>query len=236
MIALPFNDYSCLGSITEVIAELVENQDPVITELAQQHSTREGLIAYIRGLPQRDDDGEKDDGPKVEACAPPQRLRIPAADPNCVEARRALPRGCRDHRSEAGAPARDARHTRGHAHVPTRERRPGDPRSARYAELSRLRRRGREARAFHDRSARRARMDDPARRTQRRRHPQWSEPRAASAQCGDSTRRGGHRAEARRDLLDRVDVFDRRARRAPLGNQGARDGSHDRARDRRGRG
>ena len=124
VIALPFNDYSCLGSITEVIAELVENQDPVITELAQQHSTREGLIAYIRGLPQRDDDGEKNDGPKVEACAPPQRLRIPADDPNCVE-RAAL--------YLAVAEIIDPKPVRqlatldtpvGHAHVPARERRP----------------------------------------------------------------------------------------------------------------
>jgi hypothetical protein len=42
-------------------------------------------VTYIRGLPQRDDDGEAKDGPKVETCEPPQRLRIPAEDPNCVE-------------------------------------------------------------------------------------------------------------------------------------------------------
>ena len=85
MIGLPFNDHKCLGSITEVVAELVATEDPVIVELAHNHRTTEGLVKYIRSLPQRDDDGERRDGPKVEACEPPQRLRIPAEDPNCVE-------------------------------------------------------------------------------------------------------------------------------------------------------
>jgi hypothetical protein len=85
VIAVPFNDVDCLGSITEVVAELVKNQDPVIAEIAAQHPTTKSLIAWIRTLPQRDDDGEDDDGPKVDVCRPPQRLRIPASDPNCVE-------------------------------------------------------------------------------------------------------------------------------------------------------
>lgn len=84
MIGLPFNDLRCLGSVTEVIAELVTNRDAVIVELASKHASTEGLADWIRGLPQRDDVGEKNDGPKVEACEPPQRLRIPAADPNCL--------------------------------------------------------------------------------------------------------------------------------------------------------
>jgi hypothetical protein len=85
VIALPFNDHKCLGSITEVIAELVATQDPVIIELAKRHQTTDGLIAYLRSLPQRDDDGEPHDGPKVETCEPPQRLRVGADNPNCVE-------------------------------------------------------------------------------------------------------------------------------------------------------
>lgn len=85
MIGLPFNDLTCLGSITEVAAELVTNRDVVITEIAEKHATTESLAAWIRGLPQRDDDGDKDDGPKVDECKPPQRLRLPAPDPNCVE-------------------------------------------------------------------------------------------------------------------------------------------------------
>jgi len=85
MIGLPFNDLRCLGSIIEIVAELVTNRDPVIVEIAGKHSTVEGLAEWIRTLPQRDDDGDDEDGPKVDACKPPQRLRIPAPDPNCVE-------------------------------------------------------------------------------------------------------------------------------------------------------
>ncbi len=85
MIGLPFNDLRCLGSITEVIAEMVKHGDPVLAELAGKYPTTANLAAWIRTLPQRDDDGENKDGPKVELCDPPQRLRIPAPDPNCVE-------------------------------------------------------------------------------------------------------------------------------------------------------
>jgi hypothetical protein len=85
VIGLPFNDLRCLGSITEVVAELVAHRDEVIVQLAADHRTTAGLAEWIRTLPQRDDDGVRGDGPKVEACRPAQRLRIPAADPNCVE-------------------------------------------------------------------------------------------------------------------------------------------------------
>ena len=85
MITLPFNDHTCLASISEVIAELVRNEDPVIVALAQRHPTTQSLVRWIRSLPQRDDNGVAGDGPKVEACDPPQRLRVPAHDPNCVE-------------------------------------------------------------------------------------------------------------------------------------------------------
>jgi len=85
VIALPFNDPKCMGSITEVVAELVANRDPVLEEIAAKHETTASLAEWIRGLPQRDDEGEKNDGPKVEECKPPQRLRLPAEDPNCVE-------------------------------------------------------------------------------------------------------------------------------------------------------
>jgi hypothetical protein len=85
VIGVPFNDLRCLGSITEVVAELVKNDDEAIVELVEKHPTTESLAAWIRTLPQRDDDGDTQDGPKVESCEPPQRLRIPAPDPNCVE-------------------------------------------------------------------------------------------------------------------------------------------------------
>jgi hypothetical protein len=85
VIGIPVNDYECLGTITELVADMVKNQEPALVELAAQHATTARLAAWIRSLPQRDDEGDPKDGPKVEACAPPQRLRIPATDPNCVE-------------------------------------------------------------------------------------------------------------------------------------------------------
>ena len=85
MIGLPFNDRRCLGQITEVIAELVDHRDELLVQLANEHKTTDALVAAIRALPQRDDVGEEADGPKADACEPPQRLRIPAPDPNCVE-------------------------------------------------------------------------------------------------------------------------------------------------------
>jgi hypothetical protein len=85
VIGLPFNDYQCLGTITELLADMVKNQDPSLVDIAKQHPTTTRLAAWIRTLPQRDDGGDPKDGPKVEACAPPQRLRLPAPDPNCVE-------------------------------------------------------------------------------------------------------------------------------------------------------
>lgn len=85
MIGLPVNDHTCLGQITEVIADLVRQRDPVLEELASRYPSKRALVGWIRSLPQRDDDGEPGDGPKVDVCRPPQRLRIPAPDPNCVE-------------------------------------------------------------------------------------------------------------------------------------------------------
>lgn len=85
MIGLPYNDHQCLGAITQILATMVDERDPVLLELAAQHPTLRELVDYIRSLPQRDDTGDPDDGPRVNACSPPQRVRIGADDPNCVE-------------------------------------------------------------------------------------------------------------------------------------------------------
>jgi hypothetical protein len=87
VIGVPFdnNDLTCLGSISEVVAELVDNRDLLLAELAALHPTTDSLAAWIRSLPQRNDEGDPTDGPKVATCEPVQRLRIPAPDPNCVE-------------------------------------------------------------------------------------------------------------------------------------------------------
>jgi len=85
VIATPHNDRACLGAITEQVAAMVSERDPALVEAATQHADTDSLAAYIRALPQRDDDGDPCDGPKVEVCQPAQRLRVPADDPNCVE-------------------------------------------------------------------------------------------------------------------------------------------------------
>ncbi|HEY0388997.1 MAG TPA: hypothetical protein VGC71_11195 [Gaiellales bacterium] len=85
MIGLPFNDHQCLGAITQILATMVDDNDPVLLELAAQYPTTRQLTDYIRSLPQRDDLGDPSDGPRVHACTPPQRVRIGAPDPNCVE-------------------------------------------------------------------------------------------------------------------------------------------------------
>jgi hypothetical protein len=87
VIGVPFdnNDLTCLGAVSEVVADLVARRDPLLVELAAQYPTTEALATWIRSLPQRDDEGIPADGPKVEACEPVQRLRIPAPNPNCLE-------------------------------------------------------------------------------------------------------------------------------------------------------
>ncbi len=85
MIGLPVNDHDCLAQITELVVGLARQGDAAIVELAERFDTTAVLAAWIRSLPQRDDSGDPADGPKADACDPPQRLRIPAPDPNCVE-------------------------------------------------------------------------------------------------------------------------------------------------------
>jgi hypothetical protein len=85
VIAVPFNDLTCLGTITDEIASRVEQHDQVLVDIAAKYKTTDALVEWIRSLPQRNDDGDKHDGPRIEACEPTQRLRVPAKDPNCVE-------------------------------------------------------------------------------------------------------------------------------------------------------
>lgn len=82
VIGEPLNDRACLGAITAHARERAGSTD--VQTIAARFSTTAELAAWIRTLPQRDDDGDPIDGPKV-ACDVPQRLRIPTTDPNCVE-------------------------------------------------------------------------------------------------------------------------------------------------------
>lgn len=82
MIGEPYNDRACLGAITEHARERATSAD--VQTIAARFATAAELAAWIRTLPQKNDDGDPLDGPKV-ACDVPQRLRIPTTDPNCVE-------------------------------------------------------------------------------------------------------------------------------------------------------
>lgn len=85
MIGTPHNDRACLGPLTERILELVAEDEPSIVTDAERFSDLDELAAWMRTLPQRDDEGLPCDGPKIDECRPPQRFRIDALDPNCVE-------------------------------------------------------------------------------------------------------------------------------------------------------
>lgn len=87
MIGLPFgtNDTTCLTAASEQALDLVERRDPLLVEYATQFRSTQEAYEHIRSLPQRDDEGDPADGPKLDACEPVQRLRIPAPDPNCFE-------------------------------------------------------------------------------------------------------------------------------------------------------
>lgn len=85
MIARPHNDRACLDAITAQVSARLESGDPALVGLAAQLDDTAALVEYIRELPQLDDTGSPCDGPRVAACRPAQRLRLPAGDPNCVE-------------------------------------------------------------------------------------------------------------------------------------------------------
>ena len=85
MIQNPINDQKCLGGITEIIRDRVRMRDPQLVEIAERFKNTDELVDWIRSLPQRDDIGDTKDGPRVDACTPAQRLRLPTRDPNCVE-------------------------------------------------------------------------------------------------------------------------------------------------------
>lgn len=85
MIGLPLNDHRCLAEISQRSLEMAENRDATLLATIKPFREPRDLARWIRQLPQRDDEGSETDGPRVEACDPSQRLRIPTDDPNCVE-------------------------------------------------------------------------------------------------------------------------------------------------------
>lgn len=85
MIGEPHNDRQCLDAVTTRVADLVHDRDPALVAFAEAYPDTESLAAYLRSLPQRNDDGLPCDGPKVTECEPVQRYRVAAPDPNCLE-------------------------------------------------------------------------------------------------------------------------------------------------------
>lgn len=85
MIVAPVNDHACLGAILEVVRDLVQHHDHTVREIASRFSTTGELAAWIRSLPQHDDNGVPGELPKVDECRPPQRLDLFSGRPNCVE-------------------------------------------------------------------------------------------------------------------------------------------------------
>lgn len=85
MISPPVNDHACLGPTTELIVAEVAAGNPVLVDLAARFTNTNDLATWIRTLPQRDDNGDPNDGPKVVACRPAQRLDLGNPSPNCFE-------------------------------------------------------------------------------------------------------------------------------------------------------
>jgi hypothetical protein len=81
----PHNDHECLDAATDEVIARVEARDPALVAVAEQFGDAGDVAAWLRTLPQRDDEGLPCDGPKVAACRPPQRLRFDALNPNCFE-------------------------------------------------------------------------------------------------------------------------------------------------------
>jgi hypothetical protein len=82
VIAEPLNDSECLGKLTRVALAATERDD--VRQLAARFATTAALAAWIRSLPQRQDDGDPSDGPRVP-CDVTQRARVLPGTPNCVE-------------------------------------------------------------------------------------------------------------------------------------------------------
>jgi hypothetical protein len=85
MIAPPINDHECLGPTTDQIVAELAAKNPALVDLAAKFSSTDDLAAWFRTLPQRDDDGDPNEVPKVYACRPPQRLQLESDSPNCYE-------------------------------------------------------------------------------------------------------------------------------------------------------
>ena len=81
MILDPVNDVDCLGQLTTIAREL--SSTTLIHTVAQHLGTRDNVIRWLQSKPQTDDDGKE--LVRFIKCDVPQRVRLLADDPNCVE-------------------------------------------------------------------------------------------------------------------------------------------------------
>jgi hypothetical protein len=81
VIIAPINDVDCLAQLTTIVRELARTM--LVRLVARHLGTREAVIEWLQLKPQDDDDGRE--LVQFMPCDVPQRLRLFADAPNCVE-------------------------------------------------------------------------------------------------------------------------------------------------------
>lgn len=81
MILAPVNDVECLAQLTTIARELASTT--LVQTVARHLGSREAVIRWVQAKPQADDDGRE--AIRYITCDVPQRVRLLADDPNCVE-------------------------------------------------------------------------------------------------------------------------------------------------------
>jgi len=81
VILAPVNDVECLAQLTTIARELASTT--LVETVARHLGSREAVIRWLQAKPQADDDGRE--AVRYITCDVPQRVRLLADDPNCVE-------------------------------------------------------------------------------------------------------------------------------------------------------
>jgi hypothetical protein len=81
VIVEPVNDRECLDQLTTIAREFARTT--LIHQVAARLGSRAAVVRWIQSRPQKDDDGHE--AVRVITCDVPQRVRLLADDPNCVE-------------------------------------------------------------------------------------------------------------------------------------------------------
>lgn len=81
MILDAVNDEECLGQLTTMARELAATT--LVQTVARRLKTKKAVVSWLQSLPQTDDVGQE--SIRFIQCDVPQRVRLFADDPNCVE-------------------------------------------------------------------------------------------------------------------------------------------------------